>query len=349
MAFCAELSSKHPNCDSYVFHSSSAVTTFFFWREKHGDPEEADLKLPELPHLGMEGCFSQRFIGFIASRKPLMQIPVSGHLFNTCYPLEAEFIDFLTKKPFLGQNIWTIGPLNPITAVNDSNTTSRRRHQCLEWLDRQPPKSVIYISFGTMTSISNEQIFELAVGLERSGIRFCWVLREADRGDIFVNKEEKEEEEEKQSRRREQLPEGYEKRNADMGLIVRDWAPQLDILAHPSVGGFVSHCGWNSCMESMSMGVPIAAWPMHSDQPMNALLVTSVLKIGVMAREWDRWEEVVAAEAVEGVVRRLMEYEEGKEMRQRAEKLGDAVRGVWSEGGSSLNNLDSLVHHFSKD
>lgn len=112
------------------------------------------------------------------------------------------------------------------------------------------------MSFGTTSSLSDKEIEELAIRLEKSLQKFIWVLRDADKADVFAGEE-----------RRAQLPEGYEVRLKGRGVIVIDWAPQLEILAHPSTGCFMSHCGWNSCMESISMGVPIAAWPMHSDQP----------------------------------------------------------------------------------
>ena len=104
------------------------------------------------------------------------------------------------------------------------------------------------------------------MGLEQSEQKFIWVSRDADKGDIFAGNVE----------RAEALPEGYEERVKEVGLVVRDWAPQLEILAHQSTGWFMSPCGWNSCLESITVGVPIAAWPMHSDQPKNAVLVTDI-------------------------------------------------------------------------
>ncbi|OVA11553.1 UDP-glucuronosyl/UDP-glucosyltransferase [Macleaya cordata] len=116
-------------------------------------------------------------------------------------------------------------------------------------------------------------------------------------------------------------------------MIVRDWAPQLEILAHASTGGFLSHCGWNSCMESLSMGVPIAAWPMHSDQPMNTMLVTEELKIGIVVREWANRDELVSSNVIESAVR----------------KLGIGVRqALVSKDGSSRAALESFVAHISR-
>lgn len=130
---------------------------------------------------------------------------------------------------------------------------------------------------------------------------------------------------------------------------MRDWAPQLEILAHGSTGGFISHCGWNSSIESISMGVPIGAWPMHSDQPRNAFLITDVLKIGVEVRDWKCRDELVSSFQVEKAVRRLMASEEGDEIRKRAGELGDAVRSSVMEGGESQKDMDSFIAHITRN
>lgn len=226
---------------------------------------------------------------------------------------------------------WALGPLN-VTNI-ESADKAHIQHPCMGWLDKQPPASVIYVSFGTMTSISDEQINELAAGLKQSGHRFLWVLREADRGDIFVDQ-----------RRSYQVGEGYESEVMEIGFVARDWVPQVDILAHEAVGGFMSHCGWNSCMESLTMGKPVAAWPMASDQPRNALLLTEILKVGLMVRDWAHWAEVVRAHAIAAAVKRLM-ASEGNEMRERAHNLGVELRKAHDEGGVSRAELESLIAH----
>ncbi|XP_028125392.1 zeatin O-glucosyltransferase-like [Camellia sinensis] len=125
--------------------------------------------------------------------------------------------------------------------------------------------------------------------------------------------------------RAEALPEGYEKRVKRIGLVVRDWAPQLEILAQLSTGGFMSHCGWNSCLESITMGVPIAVWLMHLDQPKNTVLVTDILKVGVVVKQWAAHQEVVASSTIAKDVKGLMTSTEGEEMRKRVEELGCAT------------------------
>ena len=182
---------------------------------------------------------------------------------------------------------------------------------------------MLYVSFGTTTFMEDEQIRELALGLEQSEVNFLWVFDEV---------------------RRPQLPDGFEVRVKEKGMVVRDWAPQLEILGHNSTGGFMSHCGWNSCLESMSLGVPIAAWPMHSDQPVNAVLITEVLKVGMLARNWTRKEELVSSTEISEVVKKLMNSKEGDEVRKRAEEFGNELREATANGGVSHIELDSFIY-----
>jgi len=209
--------------------------------------------------------------------------------------------------------------------------------RCLNWLDKQASNSVIFVSFGTTISFSQQQINEIATGLENSEQKFVWVVRDADKGDGFSD-----------DIIRVELPEGFEDRVKDQGFVLREWAPQLDILAHPSIGGFMSHCGWNSCIESMSMGVPIAAWPMHSDQPNNTVLVINILKIGVSVKDWCRRDEVVVSAVVEKAVRTLMGTKEGEEMRKRAVALGQQVKKSVSDGGVTQTEFRSFIAHITR-
>lgn len=236
---------------------------------------------------------------------------------------------------------WAIGPLIPAKLRAEEKTNETQRpHECLEWLDKQEPDSVIYATFGTTTSLTDEEIKEIALGLEQSKHKFLWVLRDADKANVFDGAERV---------RRAELPPGFEERVEGVGIVFREWAPQPEILAHPSTGGFMSHCGWNSCIESITMGVPIAAWPMHSDQPSNAVLVTEILKIGLAVREWTKDRKIiVGASMVESVVKRLMGSEEGDEIRKRARELAAVVRRATEEGGASRIELDSFVAHITR-
>ncbi|KAL3625551.1 hypothetical protein CASFOL_031005 [Castilleja foliolosa] len=312
------------NTELYGFWSLSAITLFFLQWHKMGRPDnlpgEAYSILKQIPD--PDGLFPPEFQTLRASRK----INVSGVIYNSNRVIEGLYLDLLGKGT---SKQWAIGPFNPIQVNNYHSGITR--HECLDWLDKQELDSVIFVSFGTTTSFSDEQIQELAIGFEKSRQKFIWALREADKGDIFSGET-----------RKPVLPDGFEGRVKGRGIVVREWAPQLEILGHFATGGFMSHCGWNSCMESMSMGVPIATWPVHSDQPVNAVLVTKSLKIGVEVKSWERRDEVVSSGVVERAVRRLMDSEEGDEMRKRAKELRDGMKS-----GIRNKEMDLFVNHIT--
>ncbi|GLT26591.1 hypothetical protein SLA2020_016460 [Shorea laevis] len=335
MAFAVQDVASLPNVELYMFRTTSAFTSFssFVWEKNREIPVPKDF--PEnLP--SMEGCLTDEVMNLLTIHMEFMELR-SGDLHNTCRVIEGEYIDHLAQNDEL-KTLWAVGPLSHhLGGRIEEQSNSSGENICLNWLDKQPPKSVIYISFGTTSSFVKEQIRELAVGIEESKIRFIWVLRYADRGDVFAEEDQSPE-----------LPEGFEERTEGEGMVVRGWVPQAEILKHPSTGGFLSHCGWGSCLESISFGVPIAAWPMHSDQPRNATLVTQVLKVGLTVREWSHREELIAASAITEALRRLMASKEGEMMRKKAEELGRAVRQATEEGGVSRKELESFINHITR-
>ncbi|TMW96776.1 hypothetical protein EJD97_006799 [Solanum chilense] len=328
MSYNVQDVSSLPNAESYIFNGISALNIYCFTCRFTGKPvqlgEELLKKLPDL-----EGGIPDEMRDFTAIQSPHMGIR-SGDILNTSKVIEGDFLELLVEE---SKQQWAIGPILPTKLDHISN----RNNICLEWLNKQPPRSVLYVSFGTTSIFSDREVIELAMGLEQSRHKFIWVLREADRGDIFTGEARKLE-----------LPEGFEERVKGVGLVMREWAPQPEILAHSSTGGFMSHCGWNSCIESITTGVPIAAWPMHADQPKNGFLVTEILKIGLTVREWDKRAELVSASTVENVVRKLMASEEGDAIRKRAEELAESVRRSTEKGGSSRIELDSLIAHITR-
>lgn len=287
-------------------------------------------RLTELPSI--ESTISYGLQYFIALQNGALMYK-SGDLYNTCRLMEGKFLNVLEEITGK-QNSWAIGPLIPAKLSSGKKSGDK----CLEFLDKQEPKSIIYVTFGTTTSLSDAEVEVLSTGLERSNHKFIWVLRDADKANVFDGET-----------RRVELPVGFEDRVAGRGLVVRDWAPQPEILAHPSTGGFMTHCGWNSCIESITMGVPMAVWPMHSDQPTNAVLVTEILKVGLPVRKWGKsGGEVVEAATVENVVRRLIASEEGEEIRERVEELAAVVRGATEKGGASRVEIESFIAHITR-
>ncbi|GER25846.1 UDP-glucose glucosyltransferase, partial [Striga asiatica] len=311
--------------ESYAFNCLSAFCDVKLTHELAG----ILCPVPALRHLPLiSASISDDLQVFIGGQYPALQRS-SGSLYNTCRAMEGPFLDILEAQG--GRKVWAVGPM---LAAKSVGSGSGKRHGCLEWLDGQKVGSVLYVTFGTTCSLTDEEITELALGLESSGHGFLWVLRDADKADVFDRKV-----------RNVQLPSGFEERMKGKGLVVRDWAPQTEILAHGSTGGFMSHCGWNSCIESIVAGVPIAAWPMHSDQPTNAKLVTEILKVGLPVREWSKTREVVKASTIENAVRCLMASED---LRKRARDLAATVRGAMEEGGESKLELDSFIAHISR-
>ncbi|GMN55379.1 hypothetical protein TIFTF001_024496 [Ficus carica] len=327
-----------PNAECFTFHSISAFAIFMFYWDgmknvKLLDVDTKNIIPQDVPTL--EGCLTSEMLDFIASQYEFNRYNL-GNLYNTSRVMERSYMDLLSKI-LPNKKHWAVGPFNPVTSLEKK--VSNDKHMCLEWLDKQGPRSVVYVSFGTTTAFTNEQMEELALGLEQSEQKFIWVLRDADKGDVFDDKEV----------RKVELPKGYEKRVRNKGIVVRDWAPQLEILSHLAIGGFLSHCGWNSCVESITMGVPIGAWPMHSDQPRNAILVTKLLRVGTVVREWNHRDEVAAAATVAEGVRKLMASKEGEEMRRRAVELGSVIRqSVAAEGGASRRELDAFIAHICR-
>ncbi|KAI8559055.1 hypothetical protein RHMOL_Rhmol04G0145400 [Rhododendron molle] len=337
MAYVVQDVANVPNAESYAFNPTSPFSSFFDGWQMMGKPS-----LEEPPPKGLpsfEGCFTIDVLTFIALQADFLKF-TTGYIYNSSRSIEGTFIDLIAKDQFnrnkVNKQMWAIGPLN-LGADYDGSNSKTPKHKCFEWLDKQAPKSVLYVSFGTTTTMADEEIKELAMGLEQSEQKFIWVFRDADKVDIFTGEATKE-----------KLPEGFEERMKEVGMVVRDWAPQVEILGHPSTGGFMSHCGWNSCFESIALGVPIAAWPMHSDQPKNAFLVTDILKVGLPVNTWEQREEIVTSSTIAKVVKTLIASKEGEEIRKRAEELGASTRQAVEEGGASRLELDSFIAHITR-
>ncbi|KAI4295678.1 hypothetical protein L6164_035695 [Bauhinia variegata] len=257
-----------------------------------------------------------------------------GVIVNSFKELEQAYVDHYCKA--FGRKAWHIGP---VSLLNRDNVEKVERgeeaaideHECFKWLDSKKPNSVVYVCFGSIADFTETQLKEIAIGLEASGQNFIWVVKRSK--NEIQDKEE-------------WLPEGFEKRTKGRGLLIRGWAPQLLILDHESVGGFVTHCGWNSTLEAVCAGVPMVTWPLSADQFYNERLVTQVLKIGV-AVGVKKWVRVVGDsikwEAVEKTVSRIMVGEEAEEMRNRSKKLACLARQAMEEGGSSYSDLNALI------
>ncbi|KAF5797218.1 putative UDP-glucuronosyl/UDP-glucosyltransferase [Helianthus annuus] len=241
----------------------------------------------------------------------------SALICNTIKFLEHESLTQVHNM--LQVPVFAVGPLHKL-APNLSSGSCQEDTSCITWLDKQPPKSVVYISFGSLATMETKMLIEMAWGLAKSNQRFLWVVRPGSvSGSEWL----------------ELLPEGFIEETRERGFIVK-WAPQKEVLAHFAVGGFWSHCGWNSCLESISSGVVMICQPFIVDQMVNARYVSYVWKIGLELEWVERGE-------VERMIRRVMVDEEGVEMRVRVNDMKEMVKEAVGDDGSSQKSLEDLV------
>jgi len=247
----------------------------------------------------------------------------SGIIINTCEAMEERAIAVLNNDGTVPP-VFCVGPVM-------SAPYGEEDKGCLSWLDSQPSQSVVFLCFGSLGCFSRKQLMEMAIALEKSEQRFLWVVKtKLEAGDSG----------EKPSLD-ELLPEGFLERTKEKGLVVRDWAPQREILSHDSVGGFVTHCGWNSVLEAVWEGVPMVAWPLYAEQKLNRVLMVQEMKVALGVKE-DK-DGFVSSTELEERVRELMESDTGKEIRQRVFKMKLSAAEALGEGGTSHAALDKLT------
>ncbi|WRX14938.1 UDP-glucuronosyl/UDP-glucosyltransferase - like 10 [Theobroma cacao] len=284
-----------------------------------------------IPAMDMTKLFAMRGVETTIVTTPL-NVPFFSESIQRCKNSGINIDIRILKFPCVGAGLPEgCENLDAITNETDrGKKASIDEQKCLNWLDSKEPNSVVYIYFGSVSNFNAAQLMEIALAIEASGQQFIWVVR----------KEKNNEDEE------DWLPEGFEKRMEGKGLIIRGWAPQVLILDHEAVGGFVTHCEWNSTFKSVSAGLSMVTSPAFAEQFYNEKLVTQVLKIGVGVRV-QKWVEVVGdsvkRDAIEEAVRGIMVGERAEEMRSRAKALGEMAKGAVEEGGSSDSDLNALI------
>ncbi|KAL1825154.1 hypothetical protein ACET3Z_011932 [Daucus carota] len=263
-------------------------------------------------------------------QKEIQQIPRSqGVILNS-----SELIDgpMISQIGTLCPNIYNIGPLHSLhksillsaerasSHMNSSNSLWEDDKSCMAWLDAQPQKSVIYISIGSLAVMTVDQLMELWHGIVNSGKRFLWALRPGSIG-----------EDDKYA-----VPPELSEATKERGCIV-SWVFQEEVLAHPAIGLFLTHSGWNSTLESLVEGVPMICWPYFVDQQVNSRLVQEVWKVGIDLK--DSCDRVTFEKAV----REIME-DKKNEFESSASKIAKlAQQSVADQGGSTRYNFNRLV------
>lgn len=260
-----------------------------------------------------------------------------GVLFNSISELDKTGLDYFQRK--LDRPVWAIGPVVLPAPARSGKRPDISAETCIEWLDSKPLNSVLYISFGSMNTISASQMMQLAKALDQiMNINFIWVVRPPLGFDITA-----------EFKAEDWLPEGFTERvvqTQNRGLIVSQWAPQLEILSHKSVGAFLTHCGWNSVLESLSQGVPLIGWPMAAEQFFNAKLLLEEVGVCLEVARGTSFE--VRSEDIVDKIEKVMKGDsvKGIKMRKRAgevkEMIRDAVRNDEVKG-SSVKAMDDFL------
>ncbi|KAG5097891.1 hypothetical protein JHK82_047745 [Glycine max] len=246
------------------------------------------------------------------------------------YEIEKEIVNSMASLT----PIYSVGPLvSPfLLGENEKSDVSvdmwSAEDICLEWLDNKPDSSVIYVSFGSLLVLSQKQVDNIAAALKNSNKAFLWVVKPGGSNDNDVVAAE--------------LPNWFldETNYKEKGLVVK-WCPQEKVLMHPSVACFISHCGWNSTLETVVTGVPVIAWPFWTDQPTNAMLIENVFRNGVRVKCGE--DGIASVEEIERCIRGVMEGKSGEEIKKRAMELKESAQKALKDGGSSNKNINQFI------
>ncbi|XP_022157906.1 UDP-glucose iridoid glucosyltransferase-like [Momordica charantia] len=344
MYFCQAVATRF-GVRSVVFRTTSAATclTRCAILQLHHqarlpplDQGSSEDEVPELPHIRFRDLPLPAASDFFKFTQIILNMytitTASAVIWNTMSWLEPNELTQIQTK-LCKIPIFPIAPIHKIASSSTSASASSSLLQedpiCLPWLDKQPPKSVIYVSLGSLAMLTQQELEEMAWGLAESGQPFLWVIRPGSvRGSDGIGC----------------MPKGFQEKVGDIGCIV-EWAPQKEVLAHKAVGGFWSHCGWNSTLESLSEGVPMLCRPYSGDQKVNARYISCVWKVGLTLEDWLERKEV------ERVIRRVMVEEDGREMRERGMdvkgRIEDSLRELDGSSSCNLKQLVDLIMSFS--
>ncbi|KAK6160880.1 hypothetical protein DH2020_004261 [Rehmannia glutinosa] len=311
----------------YPMHCDlSGVTPSVPFLSMPGLPE---LRLPNLPSFGPETGHYPPIIRYILSQFDNSE-KADWVLFNSFYKLEEEVINWMST-------LWpvrTIGPTLPSkyvdNRVKDDNDYGFNIHKpntegCMKWLDSKEIGSVVYAAFGSAASLSAEQTAELAKALLNCDKNFLWVVKPSDET---------------------KLPSNFKDGSSDKGLVIK-WCPQLAVLAHNAVGCFISHCGWNSTMEAISLGVPVVAMPQFLDQMTNAHFVEHVWEVGIEPKTDGMG--FTTSDEIQTCILKVMQGQRGVEIKKNVARWRALAREAIEEGGSSDKCIDEIIAQLSAE
>ncbi|GAB4853249.1 hypothetical protein Ancab_017438 [Ancistrocladus abbreviatus] len=295
----------------------------------NGIPGMRDIQLRDFPSFIRTTNPEDFMLNFMQTEAEATDTKASAIIVNTFDSLEKDVLSALSSA--LVPPIYSIGPLQlMLDQIPDTDQLKTLRSNlwkdqtgCLQWLESHDPRSVVYVNFGSITVMTPKQLIEFAWGLANSKKPFLWIIRpdivSGESGDSSLV-----------------LPQEFVVETKDRGMLA-SWCPQEQVLNHSSIGGFLTHSGWNSTLESICGGVPVICWPFFGEQPTNCRFSRVEWGIGMEI------DSEVKRDEVEKLVRELMEGSKGKEMKKKAMQWKVEAEQAAMAGGSSFNNLDKLV------
>ncbi|KAJ4748730.1 UDP-glycosyltransferase 71K2 [Rhynchospora pubera] len=341
------------NIPSYVYYTSPATSLALFSHLSHQERENDPKDFSEVEEICVPGlvpipstCWPDVFWNRKSgSYKSLMNFTrlctkAKAVVVNSNIYLEKAAVEALSDgtQHVPGQKLPDIYPIGPVLSLPESKS---KDHECLKWLDRQPIKSVVFLCFGSRGAFDVSQNREIARALEQSGHRFLWAVRAASKHLLrdLTN-----------ANLDEVLPRGFTEKTKERGLVWPSLVPQIEILSHKAIGGFVTHCGWNSSMESLWFGVPVIPWPHGAEQHLTAFHIMKELQVSI-TMEIDRKNEgFVSATELERALKCLMDEgsEDMRRVREKTEEIKFACRKAVEVGGVSYAYLQKLAEELGK-
>ncbi|XP_022741501.1 UDP-glycosyltransferase 84B2-like [Durio zibethinus] len=322
-----------PCCVLWI-QSSTVFSIYYHFIKRPGlfsnlENPNGNVELPGIPMIKVEDLptfmlpFSPAHFRLWVAEFVSVLDKIQWVLGNSVHELEEEIVNSLASvKP-----IYPIGPLVSPFLLGKEETVEgsvdmwSAADSCIEWLNKQPTSSVIYISFGSIIVTSEQQIQSIATALKNINRPFLWVVKASEA-------------------RKDEFPDGFFEETKEKGLVV-SWCPQEKVLMNQAVACFVTHCGWNSALETVVAGVPVVAYPEWTDQPTNAKLLVDVFKIGVRMRNCE--DETLSVEEVERCIMEVIDGPRAEEMKKRALELKEAAKKALEDAGSSNQNIDKFI------
>ncbi|KAF3947037.1 hypothetical protein CMV_026775, partial [Castanea mollissima] len=258
-------------------------------------------------------------------------VETKGIIINTFSELEPHALNSVSASQV--PPIYPIGPVLDLAGPAQWHPDRAQHERIMRWLDDQPPSTVVFLCFGSMGVLSGSQVGEIALGLELAGVRFVWALREPPKAQFALPDD--------YTSLEKVLPDGFLERTNKIGLVC-GWVSQVSILAHKAIGGFISHCGWNSILESLWYGIPIATWPIYAEQQINAFEMVKELGLAIEIRlDYREGSDLVLANEVERGINCLMDCD--NEVRKKVKDMSKKSRVAMMENGSSYVSLKALI------